>query len=273
MPVRIILKSPKGSKLIPRIDNPSVMCYHQINGGEIMQIILHLKTKGGLKLPLAYSYQFSSAVYSLLSAGSSGLAETLHDEGFASGTGRHKLFVISQLSGVSRIEKDGLAFGDHISFEVRSVLPEIIYCLRDAAFERGCLRLFSHELEIRMIEVYDRHLLMQQAEVKTLSPIAAAVSRDGKTIYYSPEDEGFEQAVNVNLYHKYTAVFGTEPPSVLSVSPLAAPKKVVTKFKGIWITAYHSRLMLSSHPDVIDLLYNTGLGSKNSQGFGMFEPV
>ena len=237
-----------------------------------MQIILHLDTCGGLRLPMAYSYQLSAAVYSLLCSADSRLAQAVHNTGIEAGTGRHKLFVISQLSGAMRFEQGQIVFGRHISFEVRSVIDDIILNLRDAAFEKGSLRLFSHELEIRMIEVYDRHLMLPQAEVRTLSPIAAAATREGKTVYYSPADEEFDQAVNINLYHKYTAVYGSEPPSVLSVMPISAPKKVVTKIKGIWITAYHSRLMLSGAPEVIDLLYNTGLGSKNSQGFGMFEP-
>lgn len=79
--------------------------------------------------------------------------------------------------------------------------------------------------------------------------------------------------INLTLYRKYTAAYGEEPPSVVKLGLLGKPRKVVTRVKGIWVTAYHVRLHITADPLVTAFLYETGLGAKNSQGFGMFEEL
>ena len=77
--------------------------------------------------------------------------------------------------------------------------------------------------------------------------------------------------MNLNLYRKFTAGFGAEPPSTVDLVLASRPKKVVTRIKDTWVTAYHAAFDLRAHPAVTGFLYDTGLGSRNSQGFGMFE--
>ena len=72
---------------------------------------------------------------------------------------------------------------------------------------------------------------------------------------------------------KFAAAYDTTPPSAVRLTLCGKPKKVVTRVKGIWVTAYHARLGLSAHPQVTAFLYETGIGSKNSQGFGMIELI
>lgn len=237
-----------------------------------MQIIIHIKNNRELRFPLGYNYQLSSAVYSLLSYNAE-YSAFLHNRGYEFGTGRHKLFTLSPLQGNYRIEGAEIVFDGSFFFEVRSVSEVFIASLRDGAFNRGRLKLFDTELEIGMIEVYDRHLYESFVKVKTVSPIAAAQSLDGKTLYYSPQDEEFLFTVNKNLYNKYMAAFGEEPPSIAEIIPAGRPKKVVTKIKGIWVTAYHCTFTVTAEPTVMDFLYNCGVGSKTSQGFGMIECV
>ena len=76
--------------------------------------------------------------------------------------------------------------------------------------------------------------------------------------------------INLTLYRKFTAAYKQEPPSIVRLSLLKPPKKVVSKIKGNWVTAYHGSFHLEADPLVTEFLYETGLGTKNSQGFGMF---
>lgn len=237
-----------------------------------MQAIIHIKNKRTFTLPLGYNYLLSSAIYSLLSLEPE-LSAYIHDKGFEAGTGRHKLFTFSQLKGDYHIQGKELVVTGDLNFEVRSISDRLMNVLKDSAFQRGTIRLGNNVLEIRMIEVYDRHLFEPQVTVRTLSPIAAAVSFDGRTIYYSPADEQFESVLANNLANKFYAVYEQPSPSSFDVKLLNKPQKIVTRVKGIWVTAYHARLLLTAHPQAMDLLYNTGLGTKNSQGFGMFEPI
>jgi len=50
-------------------------------------------------------------------------------------------------------------------------------------------------------------------------------------------------------------------------------KKLVTKYQGSYIEAWYGNFILSGKRKYLDFLYQTGLGSKNSQGFGMFNII
>ncbi|MBQ8166545.1 MAG: CRISPR-associated endoribonuclease Cas6, partial [Lachnospiraceae bacterium] len=47
--------------------------------------------------------------------------------------------------------------------------------------------------------------------------------------------------------------------------------KYVTKYKGIYVSGWKGIYQLSGEAKYLDFLYQTGLGAKNAQGFGMFE--
>ena len=49
--------------------------------------------------------------------------------------------------------------------------------------------------------------------------------------------------------------------------------KCVTKFKGILVNAWNCRLYIQGSPEYLTFIYNVGLGSKNSQGFGMINVI
>ncbi|MGN1306358.1 MAG: CRISPR-associated endoribonuclease Cas6 [Faecousia sp.] len=48
-------------------------------------------------------------------------------------------------------------------------------------------------------------------------------------------------------------------------------RRLVTAFKHTCITACYGGFLLQGAPQVPDFLYHTGLGTRNSQGFGMFD--
>ena len=47
--------------------------------------------------------------------------------------------------------------------------------------------------------------------------------------------------------------------------------KYVTKYKGFYLSAWLGEYQLTGPRKNLDFLYQTGLGCRNSQGFGMFE--
>ena len=49
--------------------------------------------------------------------------------------------------------------------------------------------------------------------------------------------------------------------------------KCVTKYKGFYITGWCGEYVLKGERKYLDFLYQTGIGSKNAQGFGMFDIV
>ena len=230
-----------------------------------MQIIIHLENKNGLRLPLDYGYRVSSALYRLASADEE-YSEFLHDCGYGTDGRRYKLFTYSPLKGHYRIEDKRICFDGDIS-------ERFCEAVKSTLLTNGSVKIMDTVLPVKMTEVNDRHLTAAEADIETVSPIVVSSSENGKTVYYSPEDDCWEEMINFTLYRKFTAAYGEEPPSVVKLGLLGKPKKVVTRVKGIWVTGYHARLHLAAHPLVTAFLYETGLGAKNSQGFGMFEDL
>ena len=236
-----------------------------------MQIKIHIKNTNDFTVPMSYNYQLMSAIYRLI-GGNDKLSEFIHNGGYRSGGAVFKLFCFSPLCGNYIINDKQLIFNDNISFEVRSPSREFIDTLRFALFEQGSIRLFDRDLEVRMIEYLDRRIDADKMRIRTSSPIVLKqTTKDHKTVYYSPEDSEFDQLINLNLYRKFTAAFGIEPSSAVDLKLTSRPKKVVTRIKGTWVTAYHAGFEMQAHPTVAQFLYDTGLGSRNSQGFGMFD--
>lgn len=236
-----------------------------------MQLKIHIRNTQKLIFPLNYNYQLMSAVYKLISS-DIGFCEFLHNEGWKSGGAVFKLFCLSPLTGHYQIENKKIIFDSDISFEIRSPSDMFINAVKQELFSSGKIKLFNYDLEVRMIECYDRQFSAYEYLIKTVSPICVRLTQDnGKTLYLSPEDIAFDELINTNLYRKFTAAYGIEPPSTVDLMLLKPSKKVVTKIKDIWVTAYSGSFKMNADPVVAKFLYDVGLGSRNSQGFGMFE--
>ena len=65
------------------------------------------------------------------------------------------------------------------------------------------------------------------------------------------------------------------PFTLIQIKPYGnkEPKKLVTKYKGGFINAWFGDYELSGERKYLDFLFQTGLGGKNAQGFGMFEVI
>lgn len=65
-------------------------------------------------------------------------------------------------------------------------------------------------------------------------------------------------------------VFFPEDRIILTPIDVNLKDKYVTKFKDTYITAWRGDYILEGSKEYINFLYYTGLGAKNSEGFGMF---
>ena len=218
-------------------------------------------------LPLAYNALIQGALYENWR----GTFPELHDEGYSDGSHSFRMFTFSPLQGRYRVRGKEIFFEGAIRLEVRSPVSELIDALCDSLQERGVLLLGRNELPVVNLESADRFLFFRRASIRTLSPVTVhETGLNGKTIYYSPADEMFLPLLAQNLASKLRAT-GIPAAPVLSCVPNARTlRKRVTTFKGTYITAYEGRFELWAEPEAVALLYYAGLGSRNSQGFGMF---
>ena len=96
-----------------------------------------------------------------------------------------------------------------------------------------------------------------------------------KTRYISPVDPDFAEAFAHNIESKYRAAFQQELPSEVKLEPIAFQDsdKYVTKFNNIYVTGWNGPYHIYGNPDILTFLYDVGIGSRNSQGFGMFDTL
>ena len=111
--------------------------------------------------------------------------------------------------------------------------------------------------------------------IRMLSPIClySTNKETKKTYFYSPEEEAFPEQVNDNFVRKYTACYGIPPNSGIEIETVNVRRrdKYVTRYKEFYLSGWLGEYRLTGERKYLDFLYQTGLGSRNAQGFGMFE--
>jgi len=240
-----------------------------------MQIKINIENNDKTAFPLNYNYQLQSAIYRLLSYDKN-FSENLHDIGFGYENSQKifRLFTFGGLKGNYSIAGKKIIFKSDIILEIRSVSKKFCETLEKSIFNSKKIKLFDKTFRINMMEITDWHIEESNISIITSMPIVARLSsEDGKSIYYPPSSNKFYEIINNNFYSKYKSFYGEFPKSEINLISKGNSKKIVTKYKNIWITAYHGNFCLSGNIEYLNFLYDTGLGGKNPQGFGMFDLV
>ena len=229
-----------------------------------MQLHLQFQCKN-LILPVAYRHYVQSMLYGALRQLPG--YDRIHD------TDTFKLFTFGQLEGKYRITNREILFPEGARLEVRSAddtLPMALFSL----FSEGSLwQLGKNTVTVSGARLENARVQTDSLAVATCSPIVAYVTLpDGKTVFYSPEQEEFYRLVRANARKKWVINGGAEENFSFQMLPLPQRpfRKQVTGFKTTRITAWSGRFLLEGPPEVLNFLYHTGMGAKSSQGFGMF---
>lgn len=238
-----------------------------------MQLVIHIGLEHPLTLPLNYNHILQSIIYKAVGS-MPDYGDFLHNEGYSIDKRQYRMFQFSQLSGDYYIQDRTIIFRSYVEFEVRSPEPLLIRLLGEYFWNHGVR--FGETIcrDIRM-ELYDYMVEETKLRIRMKSPMTVYSTdhENGRIYYYNPEEEEFYQRLNENFFRKYQAYYGVEPISMLEIQKKGdkIPKKFVTRYQGSYITAWYGMYELSGERKYLDFLYQTGLGSKNSQGFGMFE--
>ena len=154
--------------------------------------------------------------------------------------------------------------------------------------------LFDTPLCVYSCDFSDQRIWTEQIDVRMSSPVTVyqTVLREKDktgekkkwTDYFAPWDPAFSCLLADNAERKWKAYSNTVLPGRLEVSPLDVDPvrdRVVAKYRKIEngkenttsITAWKGTYRLSGPPQLLDFLYHTGLGAKNSDGFGLFDVI
>ena len=240
-----------------------------------MQLYVHIELDEPLVLPINYNHIIQAVIYRTLSV-MPDYTDFLHNRGYSSGHRQYKMFQFSQLKGKYRIKEKRIIFYSFIELEIRSPEPLLIQLL-DGGFRYGGITFGQKNYKNIRTKINDFTVEKEELIVKTVTPIVvySTDSTTKYTVYYSPEDIEFYEEIQNNAYRKYQAYYEVEPDSYVEIREAGdmTAKKLVTKYQGSYIEAWYGNFILSGKRKYLDFLYQTGLGSKNSQGFGMFNII
>lgn len=251
---------------------------------EYVRINLSLTPLEPLELPTQYNQAVQGFIYHHLELA---LARWLHDEAYRHRQRRYKMFTFGRLQGRYALlpEAGRVRFEGGVTLPVAAADARILQSLAETFLRRGEVVLHRTPCRVGGVAIIPpaRPDFSRPVRVRTLSPITAystATTPGGakKTYYYNPREREWSTLLLDNLRRKALAL-GWEPGRVAELHGRVAPLRVgphdrrVNRFKETVVVAYTGEYALELPPPLFELAYDTGLGSKNAQGFGMIEVV
>ena len=236
---------------------------------------IHLTFQGNrICLPIATGETIQGLIYRALREDTN-YSNAVHNKVSSTGDRIYKMFHFSELKGKYTVEEKHLIYSSTVKLEIRSADAYLIRLLFQYFTKNKQVQLGRNTVEVVGLQLMNRAVSSQSAVIRTLSPITVYITEpDGHTKYYSPRDPEFYTMIYTNSKRKWVSHGGAEEQFEFKISPYGDGDHYLsraTRFKDTYITAWHGKFLIEGNPEVLNFLYNVGLGSKNSQGFGMFE--
>lgn len=238
-----------------------------------MEILLEF-TGQNITLPTYYQYDVQSLIYRLLSVNAD-YSDFIHNSGYQNKEKRFKLFTFGRLRGAYHIQNDKIVFHNGFIVEIRTTECEFIAAVIKATEHCRNYTLRGNKINLNNITLKNTIVFDNSVQIKTVSPITVYKTLpDGKTVYFTPNQKDFYEAILKNAVNKAQSHIKMCDLKNMEIEPLLSfekMKKTVTQYKGIFITGWDGVFRLKAAPAFLNFLYQTGVGAKNSQGFGMFD--
>ncbi len=248
-----------------------------------MRVVITLTADRPICLPIAHNHIVQGLIYGQLETN---LARWLHGDAYSHARRTYRMFTFSRLQGRYALnpQHKTITFTPPVALQLASVNTDVLASFAEHLLKSPYVTLGSTQLSVTSVEILKPPPYQTSLRVKTLSPITiySTFSKpDGKklTHYYAPYEADWSVMLLANLARKANALKLPEPsPDDLADSTIKAlrrsPKdKKVVRYKQLFIEAYDGHFELSLPEPYFELAYNTGLGSKNAQGFGMVAAI
>ncbi len=129
------------------------------------------------------------------------------------------------------------------------------------------------KIETIHLNKQEKTIFKNEAVFKMLSPIVVKESdlETNHDKFYSPAEPEFFTLLNKNCAMKAERFLNKS--INLTGFEAVSYKKIPVRLKGHFVEAYQGIFKLKGEPELLNLLYQVGLGAKNGYGFGMMEVV
>lgn len=242
-----------------------------------MRANVEMTFKDKLEIPLQYNYLVQAMILNWL--GDEKYQKFIHDKGYEYNNRIYKMYTFSKLYGKFSInsKNDTITFYDKINLIVSSLDKKFIQYLASNILIEDGLRLGRNIVKVNKIQT-NYNELGNSERIYTKSPITIystlQSSDKKKTYYYSPYETEFSELIKNNLINKYRALYNELPKdSSFNIQRLGErkPKESVLNYKGTIIKGWNGEFLIEGSKELLQIAYDAGIGSKNSQGFGCIE--
>lgn len=119
----------------------------------------------------------------------------------------------------------------------------------------------------------EKEISTESLNVKFLSPLVVRDRNNNKDYYYSFGHIKFEEMLKINIREQLKeSNLNSELAKSIQIKPIAA-KKIVVKFYEKQMECSIGSFKLTGDVEVLNYLYKSGIGSRHSSGFGMFDII
>ena len=246
-----------------------------------MRISVNLEAEQDIELPVQYNHILQGFLYNNLT--DKDYREFLHHTGYREGNKVFKLFTYSRLLGRFKLDQQSgrISFKSPVEIVISSAVEQFLTDLAETLIKSDSKLLGKNRVEVKSISVHRDIEFTQEIKIKMLSPVVAYTTLQNEdikyTYYLSPWKSQFADIARNNLLSKCEIIHGFKPENQeLKIIPNGNQEKKFEKtlnYKGTIIKGYNGIYWLKGSPELIKIAYDTGLGSKNSQGFGCWEVV
>ena len=244
-----------------------------------MRITISLTSEKQVVLPFEHNHLLQGMIYRNLPPES---ATRLHQEGFLYQNRRFKLFTFSRILADPLVDNcsKNFIFTRDIKFIIASPINWFMQDLAEYIIRQKFVMLGKNKLLPESIHIHLPKIFPEKVKIVMLSPVtvySTLQTADGrkKTRYFSPFEPEFSEQIESNIKKKYEILYSCTCDFHLKITPLFSGSKNerMLTYKEFIIKAWEGTYELEGKPEMLDIAYNTGLGAKNSQGFGCFEVV
>lgn len=119
--------------------------------------------------------------------------------------------------------------------------------------------------------VLEKEIITDKVTIKFQAPLCVRSRENNKDYYYSFENNKFEEILKINIREQLKATnIPEEAVETFKITPIKA-KKVMIKFYEKCLECSTGIFEISGNRELIKHLYQAGMGSRHSAGFGMFQ--
>lgn len=236
-----------------------------------MRIKISLE-KRNFKISIAYQTVLQGLIYNLLAQ--SNLSDFYHNQGYKYQNKVFKCFTFSQLFGKYHIDKDKIVFDNMFYFYISSQDELFLKEIYKTLSKNNYLLIEHQRVIINQIDLLypikpftgNNKLMLQ-----TLSPILICSTTNNYTTYYSLSDNKSNELIINNIKNKSKAYDYPISNIYFEIQNIVFEKRRMTKYKNCYYLAYLSKFEVLTNYETFLFVYNCGLSSKNSCGFGMID--